>query len=151
MSDRTWVCISVAVKDEAALFKAMHFDLADKENFDHEEENGLLTITFNEMNWGGYDNMHELAKQNVSFMAQNGAGSSYGEALTVSRNGELVEVPCIEAEPACTVGRDMTRNRKTMRNIRRYYSLVKKVEAEFRKLKTTALDRHLEKSDMPQE
>lgn len=135
MGDRSWVCITVAVKDQEALFKAFNFDLADKDHLSHEEENGLLTVTFDEMSWGGYDNMKELAKEKVNFMAQNGAGGSYGEGLTVCHRGKLVEVPCLDAEPACFINRNGSPRSGSIGIIRRYYSLAKKVQAEFDQVK----------------
>ena len=135
MGDRTWVCITVALKDEATLLEVMRFKPEEKEHLNPEERDGLLTVTFDEINWGGYDELRQLAKRKISFMAHNGSGSSYGEGLSVGYRGKLVEVECLEAEPACIIGPNLKPNAVALKNIKRYYSLVKKVEAEFERVK----------------
>ena len=247
MSDRSWVCITLPIKDEAKLLDAMGFSMTEKESLDPEEKDGLLTVTFHEMDYAGNDQLKDMARKRVTFMAQCGPGSNecgkpgiprhmsafmfdtdqgawrsaylkiramlrnaerggegrtppgrltlplsatlnlvsdasaspsrfashavticavigqgilglphLGEALSVGHNGSFAEVPSMAVEPACPIGRNLKPNARTMKDIRRYWRLRKKVEAEFEKVrkasrKQTALDRHLEKSDVPQE
>ena len=75
MSDRSWVCITVPIKDEAKLLEAMGFSLAERNGLDPEEKDGLLTVTFQEMDYAGNDQLNDLARKRVAFMAQCGAGS----------------------------------------------------------------------------
>ncbi|MCX7001862.1 MAG: hypothetical protein NTV22_01150 [bacterium] len=51
MGDRTWVTITVAQKDTATLLNIFEFSMANKENLNVDEHDGMLDITLDEMNY----------------------------------------------------------------------------------------------------
>ncbi|MCX7001861.1 MAG: hypothetical protein NTV22_01145 [bacterium] len=65
----------------------------------------------------------------------------------------MIDVDAQNNEPVCVIGKNMEPNTESIKNIRRYYALLKKAEDEFGKIKSqeNAMDRHMLKVDMPQE
>ena len=88
------------------------------------------------MNDGAYDELQALAVADVTFIAHNGAGCNYGEGLSVGYKGIMIDVDAQNNEPVCVIGKNMEPNTESIKNIRRYYALLKKAEDEFGKIKS---------------
>lgn len=137
MGDRTWVRITYAKQSELAVMEAFGWSEDDYRNLNIEEEHCVVNACIDEVNWGGYNEMMDLAKKGVTFLAHSGAGGSYGESMNVGYKGEFVDVQSSEGEPVCTVDGRGKPNTVAMKHIRSYMRLAKKAEREFDRIRTT--------------
>ena len=119
MGDRTTVWVTCAKKDVPVVRGAFNFSMADPLNFN--EDNGIVTTEFMEINYGGTDKLKELAMEwGITFTAYAGSGCSYCEALVVGHKKVHIEVAALEEKPICTIDDDGEPNPEVMDSIRRY-------------------------------
>ena len=134
MGDRTWVNITYAKADEKAVLEAFGWSKDARRSLNTEEHDGIATAYFYEVNWGGLNEMMDLAKKGVTFTAHAGAGGSYGESLNVGYRGEFMEASAHEGEPACLVRENGKADREGMEHIRTYIRLARKANREMERI-----------------
>ena len=99
MGDRTWISIQIAKKDIKKFLKADP-DLAGYNEI--ENNDGIITLFFYEMNYAWYDGAESCAGRGLTFCADHGSGGSYGSGSYACFKGELVDIetnhdgwPCV--------------------------------------------------------
>jgi len=134
MGDRTWVSIIYAKPSEPAIMEAFGWSKDDQQYLNIEESDGIATASLDEVNWGGYNEMMDLAKKGITFVAHAGAGGTYGESLNIGYRGEFIAVSAYEGYPVCVIGDNGRPDPKGMEHIRMFLRLQKKANRELERI-----------------
>jgi len=138
VGDRCWLEVNLRESDLNRLgriFGAPPFDEID-------ESESHVTGFIGEINYGGLREREEMAQAKIPFHGSHGAGGEYPECVFASFDGKMTAVPSIERMPVITVNEEdlnpvegvgpPTRHvSDQVARIRRYYDLLKKVNAAF--------------------
>ena len=86
MGDRTWLQLTIRKDDINKVNEIFGYDLCDAEL--NEPDNTSVTGYYDEVNYGGSEELEELAYSGITFIAQHGSGGGYGAYEIVCFLGE---------------------------------------------------------------
>jgi hypothetical protein len=99
---------------------------------EYDNENGTVTLTEYEANYGYIDQRKKLAEAGIVFEGHYGAGGEYLESLFVGYENRHIEITAMDGSPAAIVNKDGSIDKATRLDIQDYYQTFELVEKYFK-------------------
>lgn len=106
MGDRCTVVVVCAKQHEGEVTAIMNGCVEPEYGANGTEYTDVLELEFEEMNYGGYDELHAIAEKHIPFFGWHGSGSSYCAGVFSAHGGEFGASPTTGDENSPSVGVD---------------------------------------------
>ncbi len=136
MGDRCTVVVVCAKQHEGEVTAIMNGCVEPEFGANGTEHKDILELEFEEMNYGGYDQLQEIAAKGIPFHGWNGPGCSYGHGVFAAFEGKYAESPSGEdARPVVSVDQHGDINPGHMECALNYWRVRTSAEAAMAQLK----------------